>query len=326
MPEEVIVTPPVEAKALTPAEKFEAFKASKALAATPEGIAAKAAADKLAADTAAGVVVHVPEKRASGDERKFRRALSRRDIEIGELRAKIDALTPKQAAAAAVAAVDPAAAPKREAFASDALYDEARIAHIAKVQLDKSKADEAQSKHVRDTIAAYNAQIVAGPEKYDDWAETLEAGKGGALSVDLGKECPSLFWAIAQSECAADLFYAWLKDASKLQKLIDLYKAGPEGETRAIIAFHRFEGQVAKDAPAVSQKERDDAAAKTAKAEAAAKASKDAAAAKPKLKPSAEASVKGGAAAPDGKPALYVPGTHTINPAYKAYMRAQRAA
>lgn len=321
MPDEVIVTPPAEVKApLTASERFEAFKAAKAAATTPEALAAKEAANKAAA--AAGVTTPPAEKRASGDERKFRRQLSKRDQEIGELRAKIDALTPKQAAAAAVAVVDPnapGAAPKREAFASDAAFEEARIAHVAKRELDKREAETERAKEIRETIAAYNAQIAAGPEKYDDWAETLEAGKGAALSVDLGKECPSLFWAIARSPNAADCFYAWLKDSKKLQGLIDTYKSGPQGETAAIVAFHRFEGQVGKDAP-----KKDDAEA--VKARDPAKKADDAAAAKPKPKPSAAVSMKGGAAAPDGKPALYVPGTHVINPAYKAYMRAQRAA
>lgn len=322
MPDEVITPPAAEAKPATPAERFEAFKAAKAAATTPEALAAKEAANKAAADAAAGVTAPPPEKRASGDERKFRRQLSKRDQEIGELRAKIDALTPKQAAAAAAAVVDPnapGAAPKREAFASDAAFEEARIAHVAKRELDKREAETERAKEIRETIAAYNAQIAAGPEKYDDWAETLEAGKGAALSVDLGKECPSLFWAIARSPNAADCFYAWLKDSKKLQGLIDTYKSGPQGETAAIVAFHRFEGQVGKDAP-----KKDDAEA--VKARDPAKKADDAAAAKPKPKPSAAVSMKGGAAAPDGKPALYVPGTHVINPAYKAYMRAQRAA
>src|SRR5579872_1893868 len=38
-----------------------------------------------------------PNKRPSGDERKFRRALSKRDQEIGELRAKLELLMPKEA-------------------------------------------------------------------------------------------------------------------------------------------------------------------------------------------------------------------------------------
>jgi hypothetical protein len=324
MPDEVITPAAAEVKApLTASERFEAFKAAKAAAATPEGIAAKAAADKLAADTAAGVAP-VVEKRLSGDERKFKNLRRQFRTEMDALKGQLAAATAAKPAAAA--AVDPTAAPKREAFAAgtagDAEFDEARIAHAAQKAIDKSKAEDAQTKTRNETIAAYNAQIAAGPDKYDDWDATVEAGKGGALTVDLGKECPALMWAIAKSDVAADLYYAWLKDASKLQKLIDMYKAGPEGVTDALVAFHRFEGQVGKAAPS-----KDDAAAKAAAtAAAAAKASKDAAAPKPKPKPSAEASVKGGAAAPDGKPALYVPGTHTINPAYKAFIRAQRAA
>ena len=309
MPPEVIVeTPAAEAKPLTPAEKFEKFKADKAAAATPEAIAAKAVADKAAADKAAGVVPAV-ERRPSGDERKFRRVLNR---ELGAIRDEIKAaLTPKPTAVAVPAA---GAAPKLADFATPELFEEARIAYVAQKAIDKGKADDAQSKEIQDTIAAYNDQIARGPEKYDDWAAVLEAGKGAALNVDLGKECPSLFWAIARSPNADDVFYAWLKDSTKLQKLIDTYKSGPRGETDAIIAFHRFEGLVAKERPA-----------KPAEVKVAPKA-EDAVVKPPKPKPSAEASVRGGAAAPDGKPALFVPGTHTINPAYKAWQRANRAA
>lgn len=308
MPDET----PVAETPLTPSEKFLKFQADKAAAKTPEAIAAKAAADAKAAPPAAE-----PEKRLSGDERKFRRLISKRDQEIGELRARLDALTPKQAAAAAVATPDPAAAPKRADFPAgvegDSRFEEARIAHGVKTELAKTNAEAAQAKEVADTLAAYNDLVAKGPEKYPDWNEVLEAGKGGALSVDLGKECPSLLWAIASSPCADDCFYAWLKDSSKLQALIDTYKSGPKGEIAAITAFHRFEGQVDKEAPAEKKVE---AKAALAKAD-------DAVPKPPKPKPSAEASVRGGATAPDGKPPIYLPGTHTLNPAYKTWQRAQ---
>lgn len=311
-PEAAAVETPVE-KTLTPSERFAKVQADRAAAKTPEAVAAKAAeAAKPAAAAAPD-----PDKRLSGDERKFRRQLSRRDQEIGELRAKLEALTPKQAAAAAAAAPDPAAAPKRADFPAgadgDAKFEEARIAHGVAKAIEKTDAEKAQAKEVADTLAAYNELIAKGPEKYPDWNEVLEAGKGGALSVDLGKECPSLLWAIASSPYADDCFYAWLKDSTKLQALIDTYKSGPKGEIAAITAFHRFEGQVGKDKPA---EKKADAKAAPAKAD-------DAAPKAAKPKPSAEASVRGGTPAPDGKPPIYLPGTHTLNPAYKAWQRAQ---
>jgi hypothetical protein len=300
----VIETPAAETAPLTPAEKFEAYKAAKAAAATPEAIA-KAVADKAAA--AAAPVV--PEKRASGDERKFNRKLRLRDEQIGAMRAELDALKTK--GAPSVATVDPAAAPKRADFADDAAYDEARIAHVAKREIGKRDAEAAQAAEVRETIDGYNARIADGPKKYDDWDAVIKGGQGAALSVDLGKECPSLFWAIAKSPNNDDLFYTFCKDSKQLQNLIDIYKSGPKGEQDALVAFHRLEGKVAREAKAPDKLP---AKAETAVPEV-----------KPKPKPSAETVVRGGAAAPDGKPPLYVPGTHTLNPAYKAWQRTQHA-
>ena len=175
----------VEAPKLTPSEKFTAIRAAAEAAKTPEAIAAKAAAD--AAKVATPVAVAEPEKRASGDERKFRSLLSKRDREIGELRARLDAALPKPAAAAAAA---PDAAPKREAFATQELFDDAKLAYGVKRELEKTTATAAQAKEISDTLAGYNALIAAAPEKYPDWAETLAAGKDGALTADLNKECP----------------------------------------------------------------------------------------------------------------------------------------
>jgi hypothetical protein len=302
---EVLEAPVAEAKPLTPSEDYAAIRAARIAAATPEAIA-KAAADKAAA---AGVVPPV-EKRASGDERKFSRQMRRRDQEIGALRAQVEALTPKPAAAAASPAAG--AAPKAEDFATPEEFRRAEIQFETKKLLDKEKAETAQSKEVSDTLAAYNDRMAKAPDKYDDWAATLEAGKGAALSVDLGKECPSLMWAIASSPYADDCFYHWLKDSSKLQGLIDLYKAGPQGEIKALTAFHRFEGQVGKDAPAKKAEVKEP----VKKADDAVKV--------PKPRPSAEATVRAGVAAPDGKPEIYLPGTHVINPAWKVWRRNQQ--
>ncbi len=298
-------------KVLTPSEQFTQIKAARAAAQTPEAIAAKAAAEAAKVDTPAAE----PAKRPSGDERKFRRQLSVRDQEIGALKARLEALEPKVAAAAAVAAPDPAAAPKRADFAAGAAGDEefdaAKIAHGVAKALEKTDAEKAQAKEIADTLTAYNELIAKGPEKYPDWNEVLEKGKGGALSVDLSKECPSLLWAIASSPHADDCFYAWLKDASELQKLIDMYKSGPKGETAALVAFHRFEGRVSRDAKPKAEESKPKA--------------QDAAGTTPKPRPSAEAQVRGGAAAPTGQPPITLPGTNIINPAYKAWKRAQAA-
>ncbi len=293
-------------KPLTPSESFAKFRADKAAAATPEGIA-KTAADKAAAEAGAAPVV---EKRASGDERKFNRKLRLRDEQIGAMRAELDALKKPAATAATSVATD--AAPKREDFASDDEFTDAKIAHATAKALAKASAETAQAKEIRDTLDAYNALIAGGPDKYDDWADVLAAGSGAALSVDLGKECPSLMWAIASSPYAADCFYAWLKDSAKLQALIDTYKSGEKGEIAALTAFHRFEGHVGKDAPVAKKPQKaDDAVVVTPRV------------AKPK--PSAEAVVRGGAAAPDGKPEVYLPGTNTLNPAYKTWMHNRAA-
>lgn len=296
---EPVIAAAVPEKPLSPSELFLKTKADKADPA------------KAAADAAAAAALVVP-KRASGDERKFRSALSRRDREIGELRAKIDALTPKQAAAAATQVAASDAPPKREDCASDEEFAEKRTAYTVKKEIEKQKVSDAQSKEIRETLEAYNAKIEAAPAKYPDWDEVLKAGNGGALSVDLGKECPSLLWAIAKSPYADDCFYNWLKDASKLQSLIDTYKSGPQGEIEAIAAFHRFEGRVGKDAPEKKAEVKD-----TKKADDAARV--------PKPKPSAEAQVRGGTPAPDGAPEIYLPGTHTINPAWKTWRRNQGA-
>lgn len=288
-----------EAKPLTPSEAFTAYKANAEK--TPEARAAEAPA----------------EKKPSGDERKFRNIERRFNQQVGALKAELAlALAAKPATVAATAATpDPLAAPKREDFASDEAFTDAKIAHGTAKAVAKSEAAAAEAKTVRETLEAYNAKIAAGPEKYADWAAVLAAGEGAALSVDLGKECPSLMWAIASSPYADDCFYAWLKDSKQLQGLIDTYKSGPQGEIAALTAFHRFEGRVGKDAPAKTA-----AAAKPPeKAQVAAPAAERVA----KPKPSAEATVRGGAAAPDGKPEIYLPGTHTLNPAYKAWKYAQ---
>jgi hypothetical protein len=309
MPTEVIEQ--AEVKPQTPEEKFAAFRAAKAAAATPEGIA-KAAEEraKAAAPATETPAAEQPVKRLSGDERRFRRMLSKRDQELGALRAELEALKPKVAQPAAAAVP---AAPKREDFASDEEFNEAKTAAAVEKALAKTKADDAQRSKIDQTLAAYNAQIAAGPERYDDWAETLAAGSGAALSVDLGKECPSLLWAITSSPYAADCFYAWLKDSTKLQSLIDTYKSGAEGPQEAIASFHRFEGRVGKDAPAKKEEP------KPAKAEA--KTEEPVKTAKPK--PSAEAQVRGGTAAPDGTPKVML-ADGTLNPAWKVWRNQQR--
>ncbi len=238
------------------------------------------------------------------------------------MKARLEALTPKQAAAAAAAPAT-GGAPKREDCASDEEFADKKTAHAVKLALEKEKTETAQATRIRETLAAYNAQIAAGPEKYEDWDATLAAGSGAALSTDLAKECPSLLWAIASSPYAADCFYGWLKDSDKLQKLIDLYKSGPDGPDEALTAFRRYEGRVGKDAKAKEVKTEAKADVKDAKPKA-----DDAVAAKPpKPKPSAEAQVRGGAAAPDGKPALFLPGSSTvINPAWQVWNRNRRPA
>jgi hypothetical protein len=314
----------------TPSEIFARIKAARTAAQTPEALAAKAAADKTAADAAAAAAVApvVPEKRASGDERKFKNIEKRFNQSLGRLQEKLDQALAAKPAAADVKAAVPGAAPKREDFAADQagaeLFADAKTTHSVEKALGVKAAADAQAQEIRDTLKGYNERMAAAPEKYPDWAEVLAAGTGGALSVDLGKECPALFWAIARSPYNDDCFYEWLKDASKLQGLIDTYKSGPKGEVEALTAFHRFEGRVGKDAPV-----KKDPKAEAAKVEAdklAQKASDDAAARAKKPKPSAETSVKGGEAAPAGAPALFVAGTHTLNPAYKTWKRAQRAA
>jgi hypothetical protein len=246
-----------------------------------------------------------PEKRASGDERKFRRLLSQRDQQIGELRAKLEALTPKQQAEAAVAAETPK---KREDFGTEEEF----VAHVAeaatKKALDAKATEEGQSKQVADAIKGYNERMARGPQKYGDWEETLANGKGAALNVDLSAEAPALFWAITTSPYNDDCFYHWLKDSSKLQALIDQYKTDPQA---AIAAFHRFEGRVGKD----------EVPAKKAEAKAETQKADDAAPRKPK--PSSETSVRGGKPAPDGAPSIVLEDGVTRNPAHKAWVAAQ---
>jgi hypothetical protein len=300
MSEAVLEQAPAEVKPLTPSEVYTKVQADRAAA------AAKPAEGETQAEASAETPK--PEKRASGDERKFRRQLQRRDQEIGALRARIEALTPKEQAAAAAAAPATDAPPKRADFATDDEFRQATIAYEVKRARETDKAEEANQREIRETIDGYNARMAAAPEKYPDWAEVLEQGKGAALSVDLGKECPSLFWAIAKSPYNDDCFYHWLKDSSQLQKLIDTYKSGPKGELDALAAFHRFEGKVGRDAKAEEKKEP-------------AKKADDAVARAPKPKPSAEASVRGGETAPDGAPPIYLKGTHTINPAWQIWRR-----
>lgn len=287
-----------------PAFDFAKFQADRAAGKITEAAKGGDPASTAVVDPAAE-----PVKRASGDERKFRRLLSKRDQEIGELRAKVDQLTPKQAAGAAKT-VDTNAAPKREDFASDELFDDARIAHAAqaatKKALDERASEEGLTKEVRDLTASYNERMERGPQKYDDWADVIAGAKGAALNVDLSKECPGLFGAILKSPYNDDCFYHWLKDSSKLQVLIDQYKTDPSA---AIAAFHRFEGRVGKDEiPAKTEADKS-------------KQADDAAGAR-KPKPSAETTVRAGKSAPDGPPPVMLTGG-VMNPAWKAY-RAQQ--
>jgi hypothetical protein len=310
MPPEATETPAVE-KTETASELFTRLKAAKSAdAAKP--------VEELATEGAAAPVV---EKRASGDERKFRRQLSKRDQEIGALRAEIDALKPKPAAdASSAAAVTADKAPKREDFAAgaagDELFADAKTAHTVQKAIDRKAAEDAQTAERKAIIDGYNERMAAAPAKYPDWAEVMAAAeadpKGQALKGDIGKECPILFMAIAQSRHNDDLFYTFMKEPAKLQALIDTYKSGPNGPMEARDALLRLEGRVGKDAKAAAKEpapKADDAVVKV-----------------PKPKPSSEAAVRGGTAAPDGKPAIYLPGTHTLNPAYKVWQRQQRGA
>ena len=305
----------IEAKPETASELFTRLKTAKLEAAKPDAVAAKAVADKTIADAAAKPVPGEPvEKRASGDERKFSKIRTALNREIGALRQQIEALSGVKPAKVVPETGTP---PKREDFAAgtdgDALFADAKTAHAVQRAIDKKTLEDNQAIERKAIMDGYNERMAKAPEKYPDWDATVKAAAadpdGQALKGDLGKECPALFMAIAKSKYNDDCFYAWLKEPARLQALIDLYRSGPEGVTDALVEFHRFEGRVGKDAKAAEK-------AKPQKADDAVKVS-------PKPKPSGEVQVRGGAAAPDGKPALFLPGTNTLNPAYKAWQRAQ---
>lgn len=279
---------------------------------TPEQLFAKTQADRGKTPEQLAAEVE-PQKRPSGDERKFQKRLARAEERLrGEFDKKLEdrmsALKPKEVDAKA----EGTEAPKREAFATDEAYQDARIAHAAEIAakkiVDAERAENAQSQTIKDAVTGYNERMARGPQKYDDWDDAMKSAKGAALNVDLSAECPALFWAITKSPYNDDVFYSFLKDSTKLQGLIDQYRKDP---AEAIAAFHRLEGRVGKD----------EIPEKKPKAEGTTKADDAGGAKKPK--PSSEVSAKAGTAAPQGAPEMFIKGTHTLNPAWQEYRRTQ---
>ncbi len=263
-------------------------------------------------------------KRPSGDERKFRNALSKRDREIGELRAKLDMLMPQAQPVQAVA-VD--STPIRENFTTDEEFRRAEIKFEAKKVVDEQRAVDLQAQEIRDTAKSYRERMANGPEKYEDFESSMESAKGTALGVDLAAECPSLLGAILNSPYPEDCFYHWFKHPEQLQSLITTYKTGPAGVNEAIAKFHRLEGKVGIDGipakkaeekpkePKVEVKEEVKPVAEAVKAVPVAE--------KPPLpRPSSEVGVRGGQIVDSDAPPPMIPGTTLRNPARKAWDQA----
>src|ERR1700722_300218 len=262
-------------------------------------------------------------KRLSGRERNFKKQLSQRDREIGALTARLDAL---QAAQRPRSSAEPGPAvgkpPARADFTTDEDFRRAEIQFEAKKVVEEQRLADAQEFAIQETAATYGERMQNGPKKYEDWDAALTGAEGTFITTfDLMDEkngCLPLLGAILSSPYPEDCFYHWFRKPDEFKSLIDTYRSGPRGAEKALQQFWMLSGRVGKDE--IPEKK----PAKVTPTTPAPAPPAPAAAAPAIPRPSSEVGVRGGGpTVPDGPPPVKIPGTNTLNPAWKAWKRAQ---
>ena len=240
--------------------------------------------------------------------RSIRRELNKLRRENGELAGRLAMVQELQAAGmskkeatAAVEAAAPAGEPQRESYASDAEYIKALAKHEAAGLMatrDAERDQQAQASQFMSGIDAATVKFHADvKDRFPDFAEVLEAASAKD-DIDPAKH-ETFIALIAQSDERAAVLYHLAKHADERAAILAMTPAAQ------IKAFHRLEGRLERAAKEEEPK-------KPTAAEVDAK----------KAKPSGAVAAKGGTTAPASTPML-IPGTNSINPAWKAEQAAK---
>ena len=241
--------------------------------------------------------------------RSIRRELNKLRRENGELAGRLAMVQELQAAGmskkeatAAVDAAAPAGEPQREQYASDAEYIKALAKHEAKQLLAEQDAERAQAAQAADFMGGidkattkFHADV---KDRFPDFAEVLEAASAKD-DIDPAKH-ETFIALIAQSDERAAVLYHLAKNPDERAAILAMTPAAQ------IKAFHRLEGRLERAAA------KEETPAKPTATEVDAK----------KAKPSGAVAAKGGTTAPASTPML-IPGTNSINPAWKAEQAAK---
>ena len=215
-------------------------------------------------------------------------------------------MTVKQATAKVDAAA-PAGEPQREQYASDAEYIKALAKHEAAGLMaakDAEREQQAQASQFMSGIDAATTKFHADvKDRFPDFAEVMEAASAKD-DIDPAKH-ETFIALIAQSDERAAVLYHLAKNPDERAAILAMTPA------QQIKAFHRLEGRLEREDEARRASEEPNTKKPTA-AEVDAK----------KAKPSGAVAAKGGTTAPASTPML-IPGTNSINPAWKAEQAAK---
>lgn len=269
--------------------------------------------DKAAA---AAVVAEEPVKteeqrrRASGESRKWR--------ELYELRGRLKAYEELgvKTGAKVEEKVAPKAdeAPKREAFATQEEYDDARVDYRANQLIEKKLAEKeqatAETGEIQDVIGAVQSQLAEAKNEFKDWDAVIEEGNKTAIPDNFPDFAPVLFGALLSTARAKvpvynDLLYHFAKNPAEL---IDLMKRENSAKGMEKKAGERIVSEVMDefrdlcgDLRAEKKLRTKTDGGKVEETKAAVRASDDAAR-KPKPEPSESLKTAGGSPTTTGKP------------------------
>ena len=242
--------------------------------------------------------------------RSIRRELNKLRRENGELAGRLAMVQELQAAGmtkkeatAAVDAAAPTGEPQREQYASDAEYIKALAKHEAAGLMaakDAEREQQAQASEFMSGIDKATTKFHADvKDRFPDFSEVMDTASAKD-DIDPAKH-ETFIALIAQSDERAAVLYHLAKHADERAAILAMTPA------QQIKAFHRLEGRLERAAA-----KEPEAPAKPTAAEVDAK----------KAKPSGAVAAKGGTTAPASTPML-IPGTNSINPAWKAEQAAK---
>ena len=286
---------------------FAAWKANQQGTEKTDGEAAKPAEAQAAPVEGAKPAEHDDEDEVRLP-RSIRRELNKLRRENGELAGRLAMVQELQAAGmskkeatAAVDAAAPTGEPQREQYASDAEFIKALAKHEAAGLMaakDAEREQQAQASQFMSGIDAATTKFHADvKDRFPDFAEVLEAGSAKD-DIDPAKH-ETFIALIAQSDERAAVLYHLAKNPDERAAILAMTPAAQ------IKAFHRLEGRLER-AAAKEEEPKKTAAEVDAK----------------KAKPSGAVAAKGGMTAPASTPML-IPGTNSINPAWKAEQAAK---